>query len=133
MAGSPSIGAGVRFDSVLILRPDGTGTFNDIVGGASAALPGVNIAISGASISADLPLAFAPSKGFAAADYGFNLWPRSGQDQNAQISDFAPDGADFKATPVPEPASAAVFGLALAGLAASRRRARTQVGPCAAA
>ena len=134
LAGTPSIGAGVKFDSALVLRPNGTGSFIDIVGGGtSTALPTSNINITGSTITADLPLSFAPSKGFAAADYGFNLWPRLGVGQNSQISDFAPDAADFKATLVPEPASAMVFGVAMAGLAALRRRTPKRASQCAAA
>lgn len=133
LAGTPSIGAGIKFDSALILKPDGTGTFNDIVGGTRATLPSSNVSISGSTITADLPLSFATSKGFAAADYGFNLWPRVGVGQNSQISEFAPAGSDFKATLVPEPASIAVFGLAMAGLAALRRRTPKRAGTCAVA
>jgi len=36
LAGSPSIGAGVSFDAVLVLRLTGTSTFNDLITGARA-------------------------------------------------------------------------------------------------
>jgi len=122
LAGSPSIGAGVSFDSVLVLRLTGASTFNDLITGASTPLPAANLQISGATITAELPVSFAPSTGLDPRGYGFNLWPRSGAGSNTQIADFAPDASVFTATQVPEPASLALLGAAVLGAAALGRR-----------
>ena len=122
VAGTPSIGAGVTFDSVLVLRLTGASTFNDLLTGTSTPLPAANLQINGATITAELPVSFAPSTGLDPRAYGFNLWPRSGAGSNTQISDFAPDASVFTATQVPEPASLALLGAGVAGAAAFGRR-----------
>lgn len=121
-AGNPSVGSGVSFDSVFILRPDGTGAFNDLISGVNSPLAAGNIQVSGNTISGSLPLGLAMPQGRAATEYGFNLWPRLGAGNNNQISDFAPDASSFRATTVPEPASLSLLGLAVAGVLTLRRR-----------
>jgi len=122
VSGSPSIGAGVRFDMVVILRPDGSGTVSDIVGGVTTQLAPGSALISGDSISSiPLPLSLFPTRGLDLEAYTWNLWPRiAGVTGNASVPDFAPDGSNAGVTVVPAPAGGAM--LALAGLAAARRR-----------
>jgi len=113
---------GVRFDRVVILRPDGSGT----VAGVGDLAPG-SVSIHGATISGIVSGAMLESTGFAALDYTWNLWPRDGAFSGfAAISDFAPDNANFTSTPgpVPEPGTYAMMALGLAGVGMWSRRRR---------
>ena len=88
------IAPGVRFDAVVVLRPDGSGMVTDLTSGAapvSTPLPAGSVTISGATITARVADALLPTQGLAPAAYTANLWPRNGAGNNAQISDFAPD------------------------------------------
>lgn len=127
VTGTPSVGAGVKFDSVLILRPNGTGQFNDLINNTQVALPQGSVHITGSVIATDgLAAALFPSLGLAADQFTWNLWPRSGGG-NAAISDFAPDAsnAPLHISAVPEPQAAAMLAaglMVLAGLQARGRR-----------
>jgi hypothetical protein len=127
LAGSPSIGDGVAFDSVVILRSNGTATVNLFgLGGGATDLPATTAQVSGNTISAFLDETLFPSRGKNFSDYTWNLWPRFGAGSNAQISDFAPDeapGAIAAANApvtVPEPSTLALLGIG--ALAIARRR-----------
>lgn len=128
VAGSPSIGQGVFFDSVLIVRQDGTGIFNDFINGVVTDLDPASIHLSSVTVTLDdlsLDL-FAPdTAGFTSpSQYTWNLWPRLGLGANNQISDFAPDGSNlsFQVTAVPEPETWAMLlaGLGLMGVRLGR-------------
>ena len=129
--GSPPIGAGVFFDSVLILRPNGTGVYNDFINNTMTNLAAGSVQLNGNTITgADLPLSLFPSTGFQPGEYTWNIWPRVGLGQNNQISDFAPDAANVPVTSVPEPETYVMLlsGLGLIGALRVRRK-RVQPQP----
>ena len=113
-AGTARFGAiapGVRFDAVVVLQANATGSVTRIVGGGTSALSPGDVTVSGNTLTASVPASFLPSLGKAEADYTFNLWPRLGAGNNNQISDFAPDNSNIGATAVPEPSSVALASL----------------------
>lgn len=113
---------GVRFDRVVLVRPNGTGS----VAGTNLA-PG-SVVVSGKTITATVSGSLLPTNGFTnKLDYTFNLWPRDlafAATGVGAISDFAPNNANFTATitTVPEPASAALLLGGVGLLAVLRRR-----------
>lgn len=116
--GPNPIGAGVKFDTVVIFRLDGSAA----AGGKTLAN---DVTWSGNTITGSIPDSLLPSQGLAFEDYTWNLWPRDGTvTGNAAISDFAPDASNAGVTAVPEPASLALFGAGLALLAGAARRRR---------
>lgn len=113
---------GVRFNQVIAVQKDGTAA----IGGVALA-PG-SVIISGATFSLLVPLSRLPSTGFDPAQYGFNIWPRSGAGGIEVISDFAPDDATISAAgTVPEPAtwSMLILGFGACGYVLRRHRLQT--------
>ncbi len=127
--------AGVVFDAVLTINPNGTASYR----GTNA--PAGSVTISGSTITGVFSTAFiAPPPPPASPNgpllditqWGYNLWPRSLVDLqgaalagNAAISDFAPDNSTFRAElATPEPSTFALAGLGLLGAAGARIRAR---------
>src|SRR5262249_553304 len=118
--GFPVIAPGVRFDRVVVLNNNGTGT----VPGFGNLAPG-SVTNVGNEIFGVVPLAALPSTGFLPQTYTFNLWPRSpvipGGPQDSNVSDFAPDNSNAAVTATPEPSSLALLALGGLGLAGWRR------------
>ena len=113
--GANPIGAGVKFDTVVIFRLDGTATIGSTVLH--------DVTFSGDTIMGSVPDSLLPSMGFSFEDYTWNLWPRDGNAAgNAAISDFAPDASNAGVTAVPEPGSLAMLGLGGLMLAFAARR-----------
>ena len=120
----PAVGAGILWDSLLVLFPDGSAravTFAPGPPGPPTITPlsGV-VTIDGSSISGVVPLSLLPSTGFSSADYGFSMWTRRRIDPavdsgNFELADFAPNASTFKATAVPEPST---WGLMIVGFGA---------------
>ncbi|WP_293905571.1 PEPxxWA-CTERM sorting domain-containing protein [Phenylobacterium sp.] len=104
----------VIFNQALVIQKTGVG----VVSGHP-----FTATITGDSFTALIPLSFLPSTGFKPQHYGFNLWPRTGLGNSAQIADFSPQNALL--SPTPEPAAWALMlaGFGLAGASLRRRRA----------
>jgi hypothetical protein len=127
--GTPSIGAGILFDAVIVMFPDGTlrvvtiplagaPTFNVIIGGTD---------VTGDTLSASFSSSLLGSTGFAPQDYTFSLWSRTRVDPafdgtNAEIADFLP--TSMVARTVPEPATwlSMLLGFGLLGTVMRRSR-----------
>lgn len=128
--GVPPVGPGVTFDAVVVVRADGTGVvtaFNEGAPPTVTVLDADDILVDGNLVAAFVDIALLPSRGFALADYRFNVWSRSGGG-NTGIADLAQESGTFgfvnSAGAVPEPASWAMLiaGFGLAGNALRRRR-----------
>jgi hypothetical protein len=122
--GSPSVGAGILFDAVVVMFPDGTlrvvtfplmgaPTINQIAGGTG---------VLGDTLSATVPLALLGSMGFEPENYTFSLWSRvrvnpAMDGTNAEVADFLESSGSLQARAVPEPATwmTMLLGFGLAG------------------
>lgn len=116
-AAPPIIGPNVLFDSVLVIRPDGTGAFNNIIAGMATPLNPADISIRGNEYVANLPLSVFPAGATRPPErWTYNLWPRNGLGRNVQVSDLAPDDGNSPLQAIPEPSSLALIGLGTLGL-----------------
>lgn len=128
--GPNPVGAGVKFDAIVVLFANGTGFVVPVnPDGTPADVPSFlaagAVTIDGDTISVDVSLDKLPSTGADIDDYGFNIWPRIDDiNSNDQVADFAPEGSTFSVSAVPEPASWALMMSGI-GLAATLRRRRT--------
>jgi len=115
----------IFFDAVLVVQNEGTGAVNDLTGvNPPFALAAGAVTSSGNTIQALVPLSALPTRGLAASQYGWNLWPRWGgiPMSNAQISDFAPDTVNAQVDVVPEPSTSLFLFTGVLALGAVRRR-----------
>jgi hypothetical protein len=88
----PAIGPNVVWDSLVILRPDGTGSFRDAVLGVVTPLNPAGITINGDEFTVSVPLSqMLPNSFLPPEEWTYNLWPRNGIGSNVQVSDLAPD------------------------------------------
>jgi hypothetical protein len=118
----PAIAPGVTFDSVVIIVPGG-GSFAQALDTMDVTpIPDADISISGAFVSARVPVSALPSLGAAPAAYTANLWPRSELLLiDPVVSDFAPDNSNAAVTVVPEPGTSLLLGGGFAAFAALRQ------------
>lgn len=116
----------VVFDQVIVVQKNGTA----MLGGNS-----LTTLLSGNEFIVSVPVSLLPSTGFAAQNYGFNIWPRFGSTVtgNGQISDFAPNNTLLTSVGLlPEPATwlSMILGFGLIGGMMRFRRDRSR-GPLA--
>lgn len=126
VSGTPSIGAGVKFDTVIVINPNGADnvTLLSPTPVVAQALAESNTNIFRNTITVAVPTSMLPSTGFAFDQYTWNLWPRdSAVAGNAAISDFAPNASNLPVASVPEAETYALLavGLTLLGLLRVRR------------
>jgi hypothetical protein len=101
---TPVIGPNVLWDSVVRINPDGTGLFNNIIGGVVTPLDPADITIDGNEFSVSVPLsAMLASATRPPAEWTYNLWPRNSAviGNNAAVPDLAPDDGNSPMRVVP--------------------------------
>jgi hypothetical protein len=111
---TPVIGPNVLWDSVVRINPDGTGLFNNIVGGGVITPLTVDeLTIDGNRFTATIPLSvMTPSATRPPEEWTYNLWPRNSAiiGQTAAVSDLAPDDGNAPFLVIP-PAQVAGFAV----------------------
>lgn len=120
---TPVIGPNVLWDSVVRVNPDGTGLFNNIVGGGVITpLTAADITINGNRFTASVPVAaMLPSATRPPEEWTYNLWPRNSAviGNNAAVPDLAPDDGNM---PVRVIAPARVAGVVVNDGSAQRSK-----------
>lgn len=124
-----AIATGVLFDSVVVFTPGVSTLVRDLIAGITTVLPTSATQVAGAALTIDVAASLLPSLGLAADRYTANHWPRSGNGNNNQISDFAPDNSNL-AVAVAEPAAIGIFAAGILGMLWLGRR-RTPDGAAA--
>lgn len=129
--GSPSVGAGVLFDAVIVMFPDGTLRVVTIplAGAPTITQFAGGTVIDGDTMSATVSLALLGSMGFAPEDYAFGLWSRARVNPamdgtNAEIADFLSGSGSINARAVPEPATWLTMLLGFGAACAAIRKRR---------
>jgi hypothetical protein len=110
--GTPSVGAGILFDSVIVMFPDGTlrvVTF-PLAGAPTINVIGGGTGVAGDMLSATVPLALLGSMGFAL------------DGTNAEIADFLPGSIEARAVPEPATWLSMLLGFGVVGSVIRRRR-----------
>jgi hypothetical protein len=88
----PVIGPNVVWDSLVTIRPNGTGAFRDAVLGVATPLAPADITINGDEFTVSVPLSvMLPDSTRPPEEWTYNLWPRNGIGNNVQVADLAPD------------------------------------------
>ena len=130
-AGTPPVGDTVLWDAVAVLFPDGTSRVATFpAAGAPTITPLFGaVRVAGNAIEGSIPVALLPSTGFDPTAYTFTLWSRlrvnpAVDGTNAEIADFAPNGAGIRAIPEPATWSLWIGGLVVVRWAAGRPRRR---------
>jgi hypothetical protein len=109
----PVIGPNVVWDSLVIIRPNGTGQFRDAVLGVVTPLDPSGITINGDEFTVSVPLSqMLPNSTRPPEEWTYNLWPRNSAviGNNAAVPDLAPDDGN---APVRVVAPAQVGGVAV--------------------
>lgn len=88
----PIIGPNVVWDSLVRVNPDGSANFNNLLAGVVTAINPADIKVNGDEFTVSIPLSLMLLEASRPPqEWTYNLWPRNGIGQNAQVSDLAPD------------------------------------------
>jgi hypothetical protein len=121
----PVIGPNVKWDAIVRVLPNGTGSYINNLSGVTTPLDPTTINIDGDAFNVSVPVSLMlPLATRPAEEWTYNLWPRNGQGSNVQVSDLAPDDGNSPVHVVPEPASLTLCAISALGLLGYRPRRR---------